>query len=132
MSLLTQTANGAWMSLALLGWLLGPWTASAPAQQEAPVPPQTVPFRVLPPTSSASPDLLDRLGRMEQRLDWVTQQNEALRRENKDLADKVGPPWRTGSPDPQYTTTAPLPARIGAKPPTAGGEGHPRPLDCDP
>jgi hypothetical protein len=48
------------------------------------LPPLTV-----PPSAGISQQLLDRLGKMEKRLDWVTKQNEDLLRENKVLAEKL-------------------------------------------
>jgi phosphate-selective porin OprO and OprP len=41
-----------------------------------------------PPVEAGSESLFERLGKLEQRLDWLTQQNAALIRENKVLTDK--------------------------------------------
>jgi phosphate-selective porin OprO/OprP len=76
------------MSLVLLGWLFTAWPAVA-GQDAAPLPPSTP----VPPTLSQ--ELLERLGKMEERLDQVTKQNEALWRENQLLGEQVvAPPSR--------------------------------------
>jgi phosphate-selective porin OprO/OprP len=101
MSPTTKPGQFPWVSLALLGWVLGAGTGVAWGQQEGPSPPQTDPVRVLPAPSGASQDVLERLGKMEERLDSLTRQNEGLRRENGALAEKVGAA-------PQEATAGPL------------------------
>jgi phosphate-selective porin OprO/OprP len=68
----------------MLGWMLAAWPAIARGQGGVALPPPTV-----PPPADASQQLLERLGKMEERLDWVMKQNEDLLRENKALAAKV-------------------------------------------
>src|ERR1700687_3280939 len=68
------------MSLMLLGCLLAAWPAVALGQQEAPAPPSTTAPTPAPPV--LSPELFERLGKMEERLDRLSKQNESLRREN--------------------------------------------------
>src|SRR5258708_4231228 len=94
-----------WVSPVLLGWVLAAWPAVASGQEGAPSP-LAVPLRVIPPSPGVSQDLFERLGKMEERLDWVTKQNEGLLRENKVLAEKVGTAFRTTSnPGPQDATS---------------------------
>jgi hypothetical protein len=77
-----------WISLALPGWLLAAWPVVALGQEAAPLPPSTVPGTSVPP--SLSQELLERLSKVEERLDQVTKQNEVLRREKQMLSDQVG------------------------------------------
>jgi hypothetical protein len=79
-----------WISLVLLGWLLAAWPAVALGQEGAPLPPSTSPPTSVPP--SLSEELLKRLGKLEERLDQVMKQNEALGRENQMLSEQVGAP----------------------------------------
>src|SRR6266852_3788737 len=125
MSRITEPGRFPWMSLALLGWMLAAWPAVASGQEEAPLPPLTVPLRVVPPSSAsgASQELLERLGKMEERLDRVTKQNEDLWRENKVLAEKVG---LFGTAPTGVTAAPPGDAGTGLFSPTDSGVSGPR------
>jgi phosphate-selective porin OprO and OprP len=100
MSRITGPARFRWTSLVLLGWLLAARPAVALGQEALLLPPLTVPPQPAPPSPGASRDLVERLGKLEERLDWVTKQNEGLLRENKGLADKEdsGPRGKGGQP----------------------------------
>ncbi len=78
------------MSLVLLSCILTAWPVVAAGQEEAPSPPPTPPPETGPPFLATTQELLERLGKMEERLDRVTKQNENPSRENKALAEKVG------------------------------------------
>jgi phosphate-selective porin OprO and OprP len=69
-----------------LAWTLTGWCAGAMGQGESPSVP---PVDALPPTAVSASDsqreLLDRLRRMEERLDLVTKQNEALSQQVQEL-----------------------------------------------
>src|SRR5438105_2613292 len=94
MSRRAQSGQSRWMSLVLLGSLLAAWPAVALGQDVAPSPPSTTTPTPVPP--SLSQELLERLGKMEERLDQVTKQNEALWRENQMRAEQVvAPPSRS-------------------------------------
>ncbi len=86
-----------------VGWMLIGWSAGAMGQQVEPsLPPNTDPLQAIAPSANAHQELLDRLRKMEQRLDWVAKQNEGLLRENQVLAEKVGDPFHIfGSAGPQ-------------------------------
>jgi phosphate-selective porin OprO and OprP len=106
MSRRAQSGRSRWMSLVLLGGTLAAWPAVALGQEGAPLPP-TTPVREIPPSPCASQELLERLGKMEERLDWLTKQNEGLLRQNQMLAEKVGVPFRNISdPGPQGVITS--------------------------
>jgi phosphate-selective porin OprO/OprP len=79
------------MPLVLLGWVLAVWPAIALGQEGVPLSPLTAPPWTVPPFPGACQELLERLGKMEERLDWLTKQNEDLLRENKLLAKKSSP-----------------------------------------
>lgn len=82
-----------WISLMLLGTLLAAWPAVALGQTASPLPSPADPPMPLSP--SLSQELLDRLGKMEGRLDQLdqlTKQNEALWRENQTLSGQVVAP----------------------------------------
>src|SRR5439155_13118705 len=86
---LMQSGRFRWMCVVTLSWMFAYRPADALGQQGPPsVPPITDPPRAVAPSSDAYLELLDRLGKMEQRLDWVTKQNEDLARANKTLAEK--------------------------------------------
>jgi phosphate-selective porin OprO/OprP len=89
MSPATKPSKFPWVSLALLGWLLGAGAGVALGQQEGPLPPKADSVRVVLPSSGDSPDILERLGKMEERLDSLTRQNGGLLRENQALAEKA-------------------------------------------
>ncbi|HTU16922.1 MAG TPA: porin [Gemmataceae bacterium] len=90
MSLTAKPAMFHWMSL-MLGWMLAAWPAIALGQEEAPFPPPTASPQSAPPSLDAYQKLVERLGKMEERVDWVTKQNEDLLRKNKLLAEKKQP-----------------------------------------
>ena len=75
-----------WISPVILGWTLAGWCAGAMGQEGPPSVPPVDPL----PRSAALPsdpqqELLDRLLKMEQRLDRVTKRNEELSREVQEL-----------------------------------------------
>ena len=134
-----------WMSLVILGGMLAGWPAGALGQEgSAAVPPTTNPRPEAAPSSDAYRELLDRLSKMEQRLDQVTKQNGDLSRENKGLAEQVHElsrqisiPGRQGEVTGARVDGAGVPGSAGAesmggarvagrgseveRPPTAGG-----------
>ena len=75
-----------WISMVLLGWTLAGHCTDAMGQEGSP---PVAPDDPIPPTavSTSEPqqELLDRLRKMEQRLDQVTKQNEELSREVQEL-----------------------------------------------
>ena len=85
-----------WISIVALGWMIGDWP-SAMGQEGSPSVPQAdaLPRAAVSP-SDAQQELLDRLLKMEERLDQVTRQNEQLarepdaRREVQDLSRRIG------------------------------------------
>jgi phosphate-selective porin OprO and OprP len=118
-----QSGQFRWMSLMLLGWLLAAWPAVALGQEAAPLPPLTT------PTTPVPQDLLERLGKMEERLDQVTKQNEALWRENQRLAgQEVAPSSR--SMGGQLDSTGDVSERGAAA--TGGGRSLSRAAGGDP
>src|SRR5262249_8816700 len=122
MSPATKPSKFHWVSLALLGWALGAGAGVALAQQEGPRPPKADSVRVVLPSSGDSPDILERRGSLEERLDWWTRQNGGLWRENKALAEKAA----AGTQD---ATASPL---LGTEPavmtaPEGAGAGLPDP-----
>src|SRR5262249_31813995 len=75
-----------WISLVILGWTLAGRSAGAMGQEGSPPVPTGDPL----PREAVSPsdpqrELLDRLRRMEERLNQVTKQNEELSREVQEL-----------------------------------------------
>jgi phosphate-selective porin OprO/OprP len=83
---ITESGSRRWISTAIIGWTLAGWHAGAMGQEGSPPIPAVAPI----PSSVASPsdpqqELLDRLRKMEQRLDQVTKQNEDLSREVREL-----------------------------------------------
>ena len=126
MSRRTESARFGRTSLALLGWMLAAWPAVA-VGQEAPAPPSTAPPASVPP--SLSQELLERLGKVEERLDQVTQQNEALRRENQTLSEQMGA-LPSGSMDGQLGSTGDGSERGAAS--TGGGRSLSRAAGGDP
>jgi phosphate-selective porin OprO/OprP len=59
-----------------------------------------------PPTPVDSRQLLDRLGTLEQRLDWLVRQNDDLRHENTVLTEQLGAPFpSTGATAPDAAGT---------------------------
>jgi phosphate-selective porin OprO/OprP len=117
-----------WMSLVILGGVLADWPAVALGQEgSASVPPNSNPRPAVAPAPDAYRELLDRLGKMEQRLDQVTKQNEDLSRENKGLGDQVQDlsrqirdPGRQGGVTGAGVDGTGMPGS-GEGPPTAGG-----------
>jgi phosphate-selective porin OprO and OprP len=76
------------MSLILLGWTLSAWPLFAQVQEGPALPPSTPPQRSVPSSFVASEDIIERLGKMEERLNRVTKQNEDLLHENRVLAEQ--------------------------------------------
>jgi len=75
-----------WISTAILGWTLAGWYAGAMGQEVPPsIPPIADPPRTAVPSPDVQRELLDRLRKMEERLDQVTKQNEDLSREIQEL-----------------------------------------------
>ena len=75
-----------WISMVILGWMLADWPAGAMGQEGSPpVPPADALPRAAVSPSDAHQELLDRLLKMEQRLDQVTKRNEELSREVQEL-----------------------------------------------
>ena len=68
----TKSALFRWLFLVLLGAMATPWCAPVVGQESPPLPPLPVPVRALPLATADSGQLLERLGKMEQRLDWLT------------------------------------------------------------
>ncbi|HEX4588800.1 MAG TPA: hypothetical protein VH120_02645, partial [Gemmataceae bacterium] len=108
----TKSVQSCRLCLVVLGWMAA--HLSAPAQECAPSLPLAVPVKPVSPTGADSEELFHRLSKMEQRLDWLMQQNDALLRENRVLTDKpaagtgpfgssafqpVWPPGVSGEPD---------------------------------
>jgi phosphate-selective porin OprO/OprP len=80
--------------LVLLGGMVATWSAPVVAQ--------------VPPAGADSQQFVERLGKMEQRLDWLTQQNNALLQENKLLTEKLGISFpNVGNASPQGITSDP-------------------------
>jgi phosphate-selective porin OprO/OprP len=91
------------------------WPAPAVAQEGA-SPPPAVSVSAVAPAAADPPDLLERLGKMEQRLDRLMRQNDALLRDNKLLTEKQEAPFpNMASPGAPGVTTGP----------TAPGQGGP-------
>src|SRR5260370_615632 len=85
-----KSSMSRWIWRGPLGWMLAYWPARAPGQQASPsLPPTTDPPGAVAPPSDAYQELLDRLGKMEQRLDRVTKQNEDLAHANKTVAEQL-------------------------------------------
>jgi phosphate-selective porin OprO/OprP len=78
------------MSAALLGWMFAAWPAAVLGQDQS-LPPAD------PPSVADSDDLPQRLGKLEDRLDWLMKQNEGLLRQNRALADQVVAPADLGA-----------------------------------
>jgi len=88
-----QLGRSRWMSLLLLGSILGAWPAIALGQEEVTLPPLIVPHRAVPPSLDPSKALVENPGETAELLDGVTQQNEGLLGEKKAPAksDSAGP-----------------------------------------
>jgi phosphate-selective porin OprO and OprP len=75
-----------WISAAILSWMFVDWPAGAVGQEE---PPAALPImdapRAFASSSSANQEVVDRLRKMEERLEQVTKQNEQLAREVREL-----------------------------------------------
>src|ERR1700744_5183144 len=86
MTRIIGSGKARWFSMMTLAWTLTGWCTSAMGQVGSPSVP---PVDALPPTaispSDSQRELLDRLRRMEERLDQVTKQNEALSHEVQEL-----------------------------------------------
>src|SRR5437870_4491149 len=112
-----------WLWALTLGWAL--WPASAFAQQAAPsLPPATKSPQAVAPSSDCYKELLDRLGKMEQRVDRVPKQNAELAHENETLAGQVQDlSHRMGNPDRQGGMTGAMPGApsSGVTPPGDAG-----------
>src|SRR5262249_18638909 len=90
----------------------------------APPPPVAVPGRAVSPAAADSQHLFERLGKMEQRLDWLTQQNDALRRENKVLTEKLAAPFpNINGPGPPGVTSGPRSGTGSTAPAASGAAG---------
>jgi phosphate-selective porin OprO and OprP len=96
-----------WISMIVVGSTFAGWHAGAVAQEGSPLVP---PIDALPSTavspSDSQRELLDRLRRMEERLDQVTKQNEELSQEvrelksvNRDQSQKFPPVPAVTRPD---------------------------------
>ena len=103
--------------LAMLAGTAASWVAPAAAQDAAP-PLLASPPAPISPAAVDGQELLERLGKMERRLDWLTRQNDDLLRQNKLLTanseassrDIGDPPWSgTGPTGPSRSG----PARAG-------------------
>ncbi len=81
-----DSSKARWISMMTLVWTLASWCSGAMGQGGSPPVP---PIDALPPTavspSNVQQELLDRLQRMEQRLDEVTKRNEELSQEVEEL-----------------------------------------------
>ncbi len=81
-----DSGRSRWLSMMTLVWTLAGWCGGAMGQGGSPPIP---PVDALPPTavspSNVQQELLDRLQRMEQRLDEVTKQNAELSHEVEEL-----------------------------------------------
>jgi len=75
-----------WIWMVILCWTFAGWYAGAMGQEGSPSVPQAsaLPRAAVSP-SDAHQELLDRLLKMEQRLDQVTKRNEELSREVQEL-----------------------------------------------
>src|SRR5262249_52753811 len=119
-----ESARFRWLSLVLLGGMVAAWPATVLAQEGGPLPPLAVPVTSVPPRGRHTQQLCERLGKVEQRLDWLTRQNEALLRENKVLMEKSAAPFPNGSnPDPGGVTSGPLTVTAGATASEKAGGG---------
>jgi phosphate-selective porin OprO/OprP len=99
------------MFLAMLAGTAASWVTPAAAQDAAPLLPS--PPAAVSPAAADCKDLVERLGKMEQRLDWLTRQNNDLLRQNKLLTAKSEAPFRDIS-DPSWSGTGPTdPNRSG-------------------
>jgi phosphate-selective porin OprO and OprP len=110
--------------LATLSWMLVSWPAGALAQQGRP-PALTIIDAPGPvaPSSDAYQELLDRLGKMGQRLDRVTMQNEDLAHANQTLAEQVRDLSRQiTTPDRQGEITLYIAGTASSSVPVAGDE----------
>src|SRR5947209_3375797 len=83
MSRRTDSERFGRMCLVLLGWMLAAWPAVALGQEELTLPPLAARSTAVPPLPGASQELLQRLGKLEERLDALTKQNEARSCENQ-------------------------------------------------
>jgi phosphate-selective porin OprO and OprP len=86
MTRIIESSRARWISMMTLAWTLPGWCTGAMGQEGSPAIP---PVDALPPTavspSNAQQELLDRLRRIEERLDQVTKQNEELSHEVQEL-----------------------------------------------
>jgi phosphate-selective porin OprO and OprP len=101
MTRIIDFSKACWISMVIQVWTLVGWQASASGQQGSPPVPPAAP---LPP--DGQPELLDRLRRMEERLDQVTKQNEdlskevqKLKSENRDQSQQAPPVATAPQPD---------------------------------
>jgi phosphate-selective porin OprO/OprP len=122
MSQIMKSGKFRWISVVSLGWLLAGWSAGTPAQEQTPqVLPNIDPPRAAVPPSDSHQELLDRLGKMEQRLEQVTREKARLAFENQTPAERVHDlprqPGNFGPPAGEGGTTMPGPEGSGA----AGG-----------
>ncbi len=96
-----------WILMLILCWTFAGWYAGAMGQEGSPPVPQAsaLPRAAVSP-SDAHQELLDRLLKMEQRLDQVTRRNEQLARANQMLAGQVQDlSHRIGGAGPRATVT---------------------------
>ena len=86
MTRIIGSSRARWISMMTVVWTLAGWCAGAMGQGESPsIPPIDAPPPTAVSPSDSQRELLDRLSRMEQRLDQVTKQNEELSREVQEL-----------------------------------------------
>src|SRR5580658_5468491 len=110
MSPQTDFGRFRWMYLVLLGWMLAGMPAVILGQEGNPLPFVTAPHQTVSPSACSTQELLERLRKIEERLDQVSKQNENLLRENKVLAVKAEAPFGTSNnPGPQGVLPSTLP-----------------------
>jgi phosphate-selective porin OprO/OprP len=108
----THAACFRWAYLVVLCCVFAASPAVVRGQQGTPVP-------SLPAPAGSPQELLERLGKVEQRLDWVTSQNEALLLENKALTDKSAAPF------PDVSNLSPTTSGAAWRPDTSGESASP-------
>jgi phosphate-selective porin OprO and OprP len=121
------TGEFRWMSTIVLGWMVAAWPAGAmgqgqgQGQEREGLPPVTsviAPPGVVAPSSDPNQELLDRLRKMEERLDHVTKQNEELSRQVHELRNAGR---RQSQATPEFDTATRSHAPRGGDSDSAGG-----------